>query len=58
MKSRLPGFDPKLLAAIAGGAKVYELSHAMTTHSGEIILRPRWHPGLGSIPTGTGRRAL
>jgi kynurenine formamidase len=29
MKSRLPGFDPKLLAAIAEGAKVYELSHAM-----------------------------
>jgi len=29
MKSRLPSFDPKLLAAIADGAKVYELSHAM-----------------------------
>src|SRR5689334_19517071 len=30
MKSRIPGFDPKLLAGIAGGARVYELSHAMT----------------------------
>ncbi len=29
MKSRLPGFDPQLFAAIAEGAKVYELSHAM-----------------------------
>jgi len=29
MKSRLPSFDPKLLNAIAVGAKIYELSHAM-----------------------------
>jgi kynurenine formamidase len=29
MNSRLPGFDPKLFAAIRTGAKVYELSHAM-----------------------------
>jgi kynurenine formamidase len=29
MKSRLPGFDPKLLLAIAEGARIYELSHAM-----------------------------
>jgi kynurenine formamidase len=29
MKSRLPGFDPTLLAGIAEGAKLYELSHAM-----------------------------
>lgn len=27
--SRLPGFNPKLFAAIGAGAKVYELSHAM-----------------------------
>src|SRR5262249_36070414 len=30
MKSRIPSLDPKLLAAITEGAKVYELSHAMT----------------------------
>src|SRR5262249_20871964 len=30
MKSRIPSFDPKVLAAVAEGAKVYELSHAMT----------------------------
>jgi kynurenine formamidase len=29
MSSRLPGFDPKLLNAVAAGASVYELSHAM-----------------------------
>jgi kynurenine formamidase len=29
MKSRLPSFDPKLLAATAEGAKIYELSHPM-----------------------------
>ena len=29
MNSRLPGFDPKMLAAIGAGARVYELSHAM-----------------------------
>jgi kynurenine formamidase len=31
MKSRIPDFDPKLLAAVTEGARVYELSHAMTT---------------------------
>jgi kynurenine formamidase len=31
MKSRIPGFDPKLLAGVTEGAKVYELSHTMTT---------------------------
>jgi kynurenine formamidase len=31
MKSRIPGFDPKLLAAIVEGARIYELSHTMTT---------------------------
>ncbi|HEX7921617.1 MAG TPA: cyclase family protein [Bradyrhizobium sp.] len=29
MNSRLPAFDPKLLGAIAGDARLYELSHAM-----------------------------
>jgi len=29
MNSRLPGFDPKLFAAIGTDAKIYELSHAM-----------------------------
>jgi kynurenine formamidase len=29
MDSRLPSFDPKLLAAVTPGAKIYELSHAM-----------------------------
>ena len=29
MNSRLPGFDPKHFSAVAAGAKVYDLSHAM-----------------------------
>jgi kynurenine formamidase len=29
MSNRLPAFDPKLLAAVGAGAKLYELSHAM-----------------------------